>query len=77
VDGRITVEIAGTVDVETWSARAADEADTAGAAPTPLGDGNGRPAFEAPPAGSWVVAVHVVFGDGLGSAVYFWHVVTT
>ena len=34
--------------------------------------GRGPPTFAAPGAGAWTVEVHVVFGDGLGNASYFW-----
>lgn len=29
--------------------------------------------FDVPPAGDWVLAVHLQFPDGLGGTVYYWH----
>jgi hypothetical protein len=31
--------------------------------------------FDAPPAGNWVLAVHLQFPDELGGTVYYWHAV--
>jgi hypothetical protein len=75
--GTMRVELAGDVDVDRWTARAATAEDTAGASLSPLGEGVGAPSFETPEPGSWVVAVEVLFADGLGSASYFWNVVVT
>jgi hypothetical protein len=74
--GTVTVELDARVGVESWAAVAAVADDTHGVAVEPVGDGSGKPSFHMA-AGDWVVAVHVRFSRGLGSAVYYWHLVVT
>ncbi len=74
--GTASVEMAGDVTIESWSAVAAAAEDTQGIDVGPLGDGGGDPSFNLA-AGDWVVAVDVRFADGLGSATYYWHLVVT
>ncbi|MEP6638403.1 MAG: hypothetical protein ABJC39_03565 [Chloroflexota bacterium] len=71
---RLAVGIGGGVSVASWSARrvAAGIADGTGA--VGLGSGAAPAAFEAPPAGTWWVAVTLDFADNLGSATYYWAV---
>ena len=74
--GAVTVELDDGVEVESWSAVAAAADDMQAMDVDALGDGSGTPLFEVP-AGAWVVAVDVRFADGLGSAIYYWHLVVT
>ncbi len=62
----------GIAPVESWDARygasgGPDPGDIAS-----LGSGGGAISFGAPPRGSWTVALDVRFGEGLGSASYYW-----
>ena len=72
----LTVAFVPPGDVASWTARYAPAgADPAGA--RPLGEGMGGPVFGVPEPGRWTVAVTVIFGDGIGSATYFWEVTVT
>ena len=74
--GTVTVELDAGVEVESWTAVAAAANDTQGVDVDTLGEGSGTPSFEVA-SGDWVVAVDVRFADGLGSAVYYWHLLVT
>ena len=74
--GTVTVTMDEDLEVESWTAVAATADDTQGLELEPLGDGAGQPSFRLA-GGEWVVAVDVRFADGLGSAVYYWHLVVT
>jgi len=75
--GPLTVELEGDLGIASWTAQAATAEDTLGERLTSLGEGSGTPAFHAPSAGAWVVAVEVRFAGNQGSASYYWHVVVT
>jgi len=69
---QLTFALAEPVAVAAWtvsrSPGAAVGTDIVG-----MADGTGEPlTFDAPPAGSWSIAVDVTFEDNLGSAAYFW-----
>lgn len=72
---RAEVRLEPAVDISTWTARIAPADDAAGDDAEPLGSGAGRPGFELPSAGAWVVSVRATFADGLGDATWYWHVV--
>ena len=69
---RLTVLIADSVGVATWSAKRVPAGSTGGSGAIGLGTGGPPIAFDAPPAGSWSVQVIVDFADGLGSGTYYW-----
>jgi hypothetical protein len=69
---RLTVTIAGSVGVATWSAKRVPAGSTRGAGSIGLATGGPPIAFDGPPPGSWSVQVIVDFDDGLGSATYYW-----
>lgn len=73
---RLAIELAGGAIVESWTASAATAADASGDVLTGLGAGGATIRFAAPAAGDWVVAVTIVYGGGLGSGAYYWHLVT-
>jgi hypothetical protein len=73
--GDARVEIAGDVEVATWTARAAPANDPTGEAVTPLGSGSAAPSFELPAEGAWVVSVEAVFAGGRGDATWYWRLV--
>jgi hypothetical protein len=69
---QLTFALAESVAIASWtvsrSPGAAVGTDIVG-----MADGTGEPlTFDAPPTGSWSVAVEVRFEDNLGSAAYFW-----
>jgi hypothetical protein len=71
----LTVRVAADVPVRDWIAKRvrAGAADGLGAAA--IADGRAAPiSFPTPSAGRWSVQVVVTFGDGLGSAAYYWQV---
>ena len=68
----LTVSIAGSVAVATWSAKRIPEGAIGGSGATGLGTGGPPIAFDAPETGSWSVQVTVDFDGGLGSATYYW-----
>lgn len=70
----LTVAFQPTIDVASWTARFVPSTATDPAGARSLGHGTGVPRFGAPEAGSWTVEVHAEFGDGAGSASYFWEV---
>lgn len=72
--GPVRIELGGT-GIESWTAQVAPVDDTAGVGATILAEGTGPPAFDAPDESAWVLAVQVVFDQGRGDAVYYWHVV--
>jgi hypothetical protein len=69
----LTVMLPGHVPVDGWLAKRVAAGTLDGAVAVSLGKGSGAPiTFKAPPRGSWSVRVEVMFGDGLGSATYYW-----
>lgn len=76
--GRLTVRLSDGRPIAAWSARVAAAADEQGVAARGLAeqsDGARLTAeieLPAPGPGSWVLAVDLDYGDGSGSAVYFW-----
>jgi hypothetical protein len=62
-----------------WSATYAAADDPSAAVIAPLADGagdeRGRTRIDSPPAGAWVIQVHLTFVDSEGDAAYYWHVV--
>ncbi len=71
---RLTLKMAPEVPLRSWRARytAARATDPTGA--KALLEGVGRPAFPAPPAGTWTVEVALTFAEDVGSASYFWQI---
>jgi hypothetical protein len=74
-NGELTAELTGATRMDTWAARAADAADQFAETIRPLGSGAGTVAFFPPPAGDWVLELHVVYADGAGDGAYYWHLV--
>jgi len=69
---RLTFALTESVAIGSWtvsrSPAAAVGTDIVG-----MADGTGEPlTFDAPPTGSWSVAVEIRFEENLGSAAYFW-----
>lgn len=62
------------VPVDTWSARYAAPGELSPTLVTPLDIGGAPLEVEPPPAGRWSLAMTITFGDGLGSATYYWQV---
>ena len=74
----LVVTLADGVAVKDWLAKRVPAETTDGAGAIAIGDGAGSPiTFLAPGPGDWSVQVFVTFGDGLGSAAYYWHVTVT
>ncbi len=71
---RLTFNMSDRVPIDTWQAsRVPPSAVPGGDGVIGMAEGTGSSiTFEAPPAGSWSVAVTVRFGDNLGDAVYYW-----
>ena len=69
---RLTVSIADSVGVASWSAKRIAAGAVGGSGAIGLGTGGPPVVFDGPPAGSWSVQVIVDFADGLGSATYYW-----
>ena len=70
----LRVELDERASVKDWSARTATAADVTADAVKGLASGTGPVGvFTAPEAGDWVVSVTITYGDGLGSAAYYWH----
>jgi len=72
----VSVAVAGDHPVDQWTASAATVDDPQAETVIPVGAGRGRPRFTVPASGPMVVAVHVVFANGAGDAVYYWHLDT-
>ena len=69
----LTVSVGGGVAVADWSARRVTAGTTDGSGAIALGQAAGPPvAFAAPGTGTWSIQVTVRFGNGLGSATYYW-----
>jgi len=68
----VEVGLAPDLPVDSWTASVVPSTDLQDTSAVALGEGTGPIRFEAPAAGSWSVMVAVRFGDGLGSASYFW-----
>ena len=68
----LTVALADSVGVATWSAKRVPAGTTDGSGAVGLGTGGPPIAFDAPGAGLWSVQVTVDFDPGLGSASYYW-----
>lgn len=60
------------VQVRGWRVRAAPAATGSPDGARSLGEGSGPVSFEAPGPGTWTVEVRVDFGEGVGSAAYYW-----
>ena len=74
----LVVTLADGVAVKDWLAKRVPAETTDGAGAIAIGDGASSPiTFLAPGSGDWSVQVLVTFGDGLGSAAYYWHVTVT
>jgi hypothetical protein len=74
----LSVAVAGAVPVKDWTAKRVATGVTDATATVPIGSGGAAPiTFTAPSAGDWSVQVVITFGDGLGSATYYWHVTVT
>ncbi len=70
----IEVDLDPALPVDSWTAAAVPSTKLQEIAAVSLGEGTGPIRFDGPAAGSWSVMVAVRFGDGLGSASYFWAV---
>jgi hypothetical protein len=69
----LSVSVAPAIDIAGWQARSVPAGSDGPAGASPLGEGRGSPAFDAPAAaGAWTIEVHVVFDGDVGSASYFW-----
>ena len=68
----LTVGLDPDGDIRAWAARYVPAAATGPEGATSLGEGDGRPRFEAPGPGAWTVEVFVEFAAGAGDASYFW-----
>ena len=74
-NGELSAELTGPTGIDSWAARVADAADPLALAVRPLGSGAGTVAFFPPPAGDWVLEIHVVYSGGAGDGAYYWRLV--
>jgi hypothetical protein len=68
----LSVFFAPPVAIASWQARSVVAGSAGPEGATALGEGSGRPTFDAPDRGAWTVEVRVTFGRDVGSASYFW-----
>ncbi len=68
----LAVSLVPSVPIETWRARYVPAPASGPDGAVSLGSGVGDVRFDAPGVGRWTVEVLIGFGDGLGSASYFW-----
>jgi hypothetical protein len=73
----LSVTLQPRIAVATWRARSVPSSADGPDGASLLGEGAGQPTFAAPAAGSWTVAIHVVFDGGAGDASYFWRLEVT
>lgn len=66
----LEVQLDGGPAIGPWTVRA--RATEGGGPEQTIGQGVGVVRFPAPGVGTWSVAVQVTFGDGSGTATYFW-----
>ena len=68
----LTISLDPDGEIEAWTARFVPAGAQGPAGARTLGEGAGRPAFQAPEAGIWTVEVLLRFGPAAGEASYFW-----
>ena len=68
----LTVSLVPDGDIRAWSARYVPANATGPEGAAALGEGAGRPAFNAPGPGTWTVELYVEFAPAVGDARYFW-----
>lgn len=71
----LTAHLPAGVPLKDWKAARVPAGTTDGVEAMAIADGTTTPiAFEAPGPGTWSTQLTVTFGDGLGSATYYWAV---
>ena len=70
----LTVDLAAAVPIADWQAKRVPAGTPDGVGAVALGDGAATDRLRGAGTGQLVGPGHVTFGDGLGSAAYYWQV---